>query len=117
MMIRLKRIYEKPGAIDGYRILVERLWPRGIAQEKARVDLWLQDAGASAGLREWFGQDPAKWGEFQRKYFEEISKKPEVIRELTRVIHEKPRVSFLYAAHDLEHNNAVALKEYIESLR
>jgi len=116
-MIQPKRIYEKPGDMDGYRILVERLWPRGITRERAKVDLWLRDAGASSGLRKWFGHDPAKWDDFRRKYFEELSKKPATLQELTRVIREKPMVSFLFAAHDTERNNAVALKEYIESLR
>ena len=114
MMIRLKRVYEAPGAGDGYRVLVERLWPRGMVKERAKVDLWLRDAGASTELRKWFGHDPAKWEEFRQKYFNELAKKPEILRELNEVIREKPTVSFLFAAHDREHNNAAALKEYIE---
>ena len=115
-MIRLKRVYETPGASDGYRVLVERLWPRGMTRERAKIDLWLRDAGASTGLRKWFGHDPARWEEFRRRYFEELSGKPDLVRALTRIIRENPTVSFLFSAHDEVHNNAVALKEYLESL-
>ena len=114
MGIRLKRVYESPDAEDGYRILVERLWPRGISKEHAKVDLWLKDAGASPGLRTWFGHDPARWEEFRRKYFEEIHTRPEVIGQLREAIRFYEKVTFLFAAHDTEHNNALALKEFLE---
>jgi uncharacterized protein YeaO (DUF488 family) len=114
MAIKLKRVYASREPADGYRILVERLWPRGVSKEHANVDLWLKDAGASTGLRTWFGHDPEKWTEFRRKYFEEIRARPEVIKELKEVIQAHGIVTFLFAAHDTEHNNALALKEFLE---
>jgi uncharacterized protein YeaO (DUF488 family) len=114
MTIHLKRIYEPPGTADGYRILVERLWPLGISKEHAKVNLWVKDAGASPGLRTWFGHDPLKWEEFCRKYFEEIRSRPAVIRELVDAIRTHETVTFLFAAHDVDHNNAVALQEFLE---
>jgi uncharacterized protein YeaO (DUF488 family) len=114
MVIRLKRAYESSEAGDGYRVLVERLWPRGISKEHAKVDLWIKDAGASPELRTWFGHDPEKWEEFRRKYFEEMRTRPEVIKDLRDVIRKHDTVTFLFAAHDTEHNNALALKEFLE---
>jgi len=114
MTIKLKRVYESPSPADGYRILVERLWPRGILKEHAKVDLWLKDAGASTELRTWFSHDPEKWIEFRRKYFEEIRMRPAVIKELKEVIQAHGIVTFLFAAHDIGHNNALALKEFLE---
>jgi uncharacterized protein YeaO (DUF488 family) len=113
-MIRLKRVYDEPAADDGFRLLVERLWPRGMSRERAKIDLWVREAGADTELRRWFGHDPEKWEEFQRKYFLGLSKKPEVISQLVDVINEKQRVTFLFAARDENHNNAVALKKYLE---
>ncbi len=115
MGIVLKRAYEPAGAEDGYRVLVERLWPRGLSKDRARVDRWLKDAGASTGLRQWFGHDPAKWREFRRRYEDEIRGRPDVLEELREVLRAHETVTFLFAAHDEEHNNAVALKEYLES--
>jgi uncharacterized protein YeaO (DUF488 family) len=114
MVIRLKRVYENPGTGDGYRVLVERLWPRGMAKEHAQVDLWIKDAGASPKLRTWFGHDPARWEEFRREYFEEIRTRPAVIKELEDVVRTHATVTFLFAARDAEHNNAVALKEFLD---
>ncbi len=114
MTIKLKRVYESPDTGDGYRVLVERLWPRGMSKERAKVDLWLKEAGASPALRMWYGHDPEKWEEFRQKYFEEMRKRPEVIKELRDVIHEHGTVTFLFATHDPEHNNAFALKEFLE---
>jgi len=114
MVIRLKRVYDSPDPGDGYRVLVERLWPRGVSKERARVDLWLQEAGASPSLRVWFGHDPEKWEEFRRRYFEEIRTRPAVIKELRDVMDAHETVTFLFAAHDTEHNNALALKEFLE---
>jgi len=113
-MIRLKRVYHEPEAGDGYRVLVERLWLRGLSKERARIDLGLRDAGASTELRKWFGHEPEKWAEFRTKYFDELAKKPDLIRQLLDLAKEKPVITFLFAAHDEEHNNAVALKKYLE---
>jgi uncharacterized protein YeaO (DUF488 family) len=113
MPIKLKRVYEPAADGDGYRVLVERLWPRGVSKERAHVDLWMKDAGASRELRVWFGHDPAKWEDFRMRYFEEIRKRPEVIRELDKILARKKTVTFLFAAHDVLHNNAEALKEFL----
>ena len=114
MPIKLKRAYDPPSGDDGYRILVERLWPRGLSKERAKIDLWAKDAGASSELRTWFGHDPSKWEDFQKKYFAEIQKRPAVIKILRDALREKGTVTFIFAAHDEQHNNAVALKEYLE---
>ncbi len=114
MPIKLKRVYEPAEKEDGYRILVERLWPRGTSKEKAQVDLWVKDAGASTELRTWFGHDPDRWEEFRKKYFEEIRGRPGVAMILKDKLREHGTITLIYAAHDEQHNNAVALKEYLE---
>jgi uncharacterized protein YeaO (DUF488 family) len=114
MSIRLKRVYEPPATSDGFRILVERLWPRGVSKEHAHIDLWLKDAGASTELRSWFGHEPEKWDEFQKRYFDEIRHRPPVVKTLRDIIQEKGTVTFVYAARDTQHNNAVALKAFLE---
>lgn len=113
-MIRLKRAYSPTVEEDGYRVLVERLWPRGVPKERAHVDLWLKDAGASTALRRWFGHDPERWEEFRRRYFAELRERPEVLDALREVLRANPVVTFLYGARDEEHNNAVALREFLE---
>ncbi|MGE5832506.1 MAG: DUF488 domain-containing protein [Methanomicrobiales archaeon] len=113
-MIRLKRVYAPPSEEDGYRILVERLWPRGISKDRAKIDLWLKDAGASTELRTWYGHDPQRWKEFRRRYFGEIRQRPEVVKLLRDAEREKGTVTFVFAARDEVHNNAVALKEFLE---
>lgn len=113
-MIHLKRVYEPAGPEDGIRFLVERLWPRGVKKEALRMDAWLKDVAPSPELRQWFGHDPAKWVEFQKRYFAELDANPEApqpIREAMR----KGAVTFLFSSHDVEHNNAVALKAYLSS--
>ncbi len=112
-MIRLKRVYEDEAPDDGVRYLVERLWPRGVKKDSLHIDLWLKDAAPSTGLRKWFSHDPAKWPEFRRQYFAELDRAPEAwepIREAAR----KGTVTLLYSSRDTEHNNAVALKEYVD---
>lgn len=114
--LRLKRVYEDPSPADGFRILVDRLWPRGISREKARVALWLKDVAPSHDLRTWFAHDPGKWPAFVKKYSEELEAKG----DLASVIREKAAggtVTLLYAAADAEHNNAAALKAYLETDR
>ena len=112
-MIKLKRVYEEESSDDGVRYLIERLWPRGVKKESLHIDGWLKDAGPSTELRKWFSHDPAKWHEFRRRYFAELNGVPDAwapIREAAR----RGRVTLLYSSHDTEHNNAVALKEYID---
>jgi len=113
MPVSLKRVYEKPSPSDGKRVLVERLWPRGLKKEDAKVDEWLREIAPSAELREWFGHDPEKWSEFKQRYWKELEKKQEIVAKLAKEVREK-RVTFVFAAKDEEHNNAVALKEYVE---
>lgn len=114
MTILLKRVYEPSTPADGFRVLVERLWPRGLSKERADVDIWVRDAGASPELRVWFGHDPRKWKEFRHRYFEEIHARPEVVRQLREIIRSHENVTFLFSAHDTAHNNAVALREFLE---
>jgi len=110
--VRLKRVYEKPSKEDGVRILVERLWPRGLTKEKARIDLWPKEIAPSDGLRKWFGHDPAKWDDFRKRYEAELKKKKEAIERLRRKVGEGD-VTFVYAARDEAHNSAVALKRFL----
>ena len=112
-MIKLKRVYEKEDPGDGVRYLIERLWPRGVKKTSLRIDGWLKDAGPSTELRKWFSHDPEKWEAFRKRYFAELDHAPEAwapIRDAAR----QGTVTLLYSSHDTEHNNAVALKEYIE---
>jgi uncharacterized protein YeaO (DUF488 family) len=117
MSIQLKRVYDAPAPGDGFRVLVERLWPRGMTKERAKIDLWVKEAGASTELRMWYGHDPSKWEEFRRKYFRELDGHPEVVHLLRELTRTNRIVTFLFAAHDLDRNNAVALKEYLETPR
>lgn len=113
MSIKLKRVYDKPEAADGLRILVERLWPRGLSKKDAKVDMWPKDLAPSTELRKWFGHDPAKWEEFRKRYFEELGKQKEAVGELLKAVHEK-NVTFVYASKEEKYNNSQALKEYLE---
>lgn len=110
-MIKIKRIYETPLDGDGFRVLVDRLWPRGVSKDKAKIDLWLKDIAPSDQLRKWFAHDPAKWMEFKRRYFKELDKKKDLIDQISK--RDKNNITLLYAAKDDKHNNAQALKEYI----
>ncbi len=112
-MIRLKRAYEDAATGDGRRVLVERLWPRGVTKEKAALDLWLKDVAPSRDLRTWFGHDPAKWPEFRRRYREELDDREDEVAQLVDLSREGT-VTFVYGARDEEHNAAVVLKEYVE---
>lgn len=111
-MIRTERIYSVNKG-DGLRVLVDRLWPRGIAKEKAKLDLWMKDIAPSDDLRRWFGHDPEKWGSFRERYFKELDAKQELVDQLIVKVREG-NVVLLFGARDELHNNAVALKEYIE---
>lgn len=112
-MIKLKRAYDEPSRDDGSRILVERLWPRGLTKERAAVDLWLKDVAPSPELRKWFGHDPARWEQFQKRYWKELEGKQDAV-ELLKQKDEQGTVSLIYAAHDEEHNGALALKQFLE---
>ncbi len=112
-MVRTKRVYESAEPEDGTRLLVERLWPRGMRKEVLHMDAWLKDVAPSDELRRWFGHDPAKWAEFRERYFEELQNRPAAIRPIEEAAR-LGNVTLLYSAHDTEHNNAVALREYLE---
>ncbi|GMW01640.1 MAG: hypothetical protein AMXMBFR84_27770 [Candidatus Hydrogenedentota bacterium] len=116
LYLRVKRIYEPPSNQDGLRILVDRLWPRGLNKETCKLDNWLKEVAPSDKLRRWFGHDPARWEEFQRRYFEELDERPDVRQAVKELAREKT-VTLLYAAHDPQHNNAVALKNYLQRVR
>ena len=111
--VRLKRAYQAPDPEDGTRILVDRLWPRGVRKEDARIDLWLKDIAPSDELRRWFGHDPERWPEFRRRYREELEARTDLRRKLEDACRQGP-VTLLFAAQDERHNNAVVLKELIE---
>lgn len=112
MKIQIKRIYEKPNLEDGFRILVDRLWPRGLTKEKAAVDLWLKEIAPSTELRKWFGHDPEKWKEFQKKYLKELKENKEAVAVLKEHLTKEP-VTLLYGAKDEGHNEALVLKGFI----
>ena len=111
-MIRTKRIYDAPSRNDGYRALADRLWPRGIKKEKAEIDLWLKDAAPSDALRKWFNHEPQKWGDFKKRYFDELEHKQNILGPIIERL--GGGVTLLYSAKDRQYNNAVALKEYLE---
>ncbi len=113
MPISLKRVYEKPSPEDGKRILVERLWPRGLKKSEARIDDWLKDLAPSTELRKWFSHDPSKWDEFRKRYSKELETKPDLVLKLAEETR-KNKVTFVFASKEEKQNNAAALKEYIE---
>jgi uncharacterized protein YeaO (DUF488 family) len=112
-MIHLKRVYEEPSKNDGVRVLVERLWPRGLTKERAAVDLWLKDVAPSPELRKWFGHDPARWEQFQERYRRELREKQDAVRVLKQKAREGT-VTLVYAARDEEHNGALVLKKILQ---
>lgn len=113
-MINLKRVYEPAAKSDGYRILVDRLWPRGISKAEASIDLWLKDIGPSNELRKWFGHDPAKFKEFSQRYRAELDINP-ATDQVKEIITEHREITLLYGAKDEQHNQAVVLMQYLTS--
>ncbi len=111
-MIKLRRVYEKPSRQDGLRILVERLWPRGVKKDDAAIDLWLKDLAPGTGLRKWFAHDPDKWDEFRRRYAKELSERQDLLTLLAYRATEG-NVTLVYAARDEEHNSARALADIL----
>jgi uncharacterized protein YeaO (DUF488 family) len=112
MNIQIKRVYEKPGKEDGKRILVDRLWPRGLTKEKASIDLWLKEIAPSTELRKWFGHDPEKWREFQKRYHQELKNNESQVSILKEQV-KKGIVTLVYGAKDEEHNEALVLTEWL----
>ena len=113
MNIKMKRVYEKPAVSDGSRILVDRLWPRGLTKEKAHVDLWLKEIAPSTELRQWFGHDPEKWRKFRGRYETELRHNGHLIEMLTRKAREGT-ITLMYGARDEKHNEALVLKQFLE---
>jgi len=113
MGLKIKRVYEKPAKEDGRRILVDRLWPRGLTKEKAHIDLWLKEIAPSTTLRKWFGHDPAKWDEFQKRYRMELKTNKEQV-SLLKEEQNKGVVTLVYGAKDEEHNEALVLKDWLD---
>ncbi|HKS78241.1 MAG TPA: DUF488 family protein [Gaiellaceae bacterium] len=112
MDVRLKRAYEPPAQSDGYRVLIDRLWPRGVSKQEARLDEWARELAPSSELRRWFGHDPAKFDEFRRRYREELARQEEKLGELRRRAR-GGRLTLVYGARDSEHNDAVVLAELL----
>ncbi|MCG3181823.1 MAG: hypothetical protein BIFFINMI_04258 [Phycisphaerae bacterium] len=111
--IKAKRVYESPSRVDGFRVLVDRLWPRGVTKARAKIDLWLKDLGPSDSLRKWFGHDPARWPQFKERYFAELARKGDLIEQLLAPV-KGDKLTLVYSAKDEQHNQAVALKEFLE---
>ena len=114
MEIKIKRAYDSLRDDDGYRILVDRLWPRGISKAKAQLDFWPKELAPSNELRRWYGHDPEKWSEFKSRYFAELDDNQEFVNQLLEYI-DRGTVTFIYSSKEQRLNNAVALKEYVES--
>ena len=113
MSIILKRIYDKPSSSDGVRILVDRLWPRGVSKVKAKLDFWFKDIAPSTELRKWFDHDPKKWPGFKKKYRTELGANDAAMKEFKKMIKGR-KVTLLYGAKDHDHNEAIVIKEYVE---
>ena len=115
MPVKIKRVYEEADKADGKRILVDRLWPRGLSKEKANIDLWLKEIAPSTGLRKWFNHDAQKWPEFKQRYIAELQQNSAAVEQLQAALKEGT-VTLLYGAKDQEHNQAVALRELLKKL-
>jgi uncharacterized protein YeaO (DUF488 family) len=112
-MVRLKRVYDPVSRTDGQRFLVERLWPRGVSRDSLRLTAWLKEVGPSTELRRWFSHDPEKWPRFRSRYFRELDARPESWQPILTA-GRRGAVTLLYSSHDEEHNNAVALRDYLQ---
>jgi uncharacterized protein YeaO (DUF488 family) len=113
-LLKIKRVYDPPSKDDCFRILIDRLWPRGMSKEKAKLDLWMKEIAPSDQLRTWFSHESEKWEEFQKRYQNELSAKQDLLEQIRQLEKEKNAVTLVYSARDTEHNNAVALKIMLE---
>ena len=113
MTFKIKRAYETPDPTDGFRVLVDRLWPRGLTKEKLRIDAWVKDVAPSTELRKWIHSDVSRWAEFRRRYFKELAAQPEAVADLRKRAR-AGKVTLVFAARDPENNHAAILKEYLE---
>jgi len=115
-MIKIERVYDESGKKAGCRVLVDRLWPRGVTREKAKIDLWLKEIAPSDKLRKWFAHDPVKYDEFKRRYFKELKEKKQLLSEIKKLA-KKNDVTLLYGSKEEKYNNAAALEEYLNVFR
>ncbi len=113
MSISLKRAYDKPAKNDGHRVLIDRIWPRGVSKEEAKLDEWLKEIGPSTELRKWFNHDIRRWEEFKKRYHRELTEKQEQVDKLA-AIEQNGRLTLVFGAADRKHNNGVALKEFLQ---
>ncbi len=111
--IKVKRVYLKPSRSDGFRILVDRVWPRGLTKKRAGIDHWVRDVAPTTRLRKWFGHDPVRWVEFKRRYQTELKTNRRALKELRQLLREHARVTLVFGARDEKHNNAVALRAHL----
>jgi uncharacterized protein YeaO (DUF488 family) len=116
-MIRTKRVYVKPGKDDGFRLLVDRLWPRGLAKERAAVDMWMKEIAPSDALRKWFGHEPEKWPEFEKRYRKELAVKKDLLSDIHELESEHKLVTLLYGRNDETQNQAVILADVLKRKR
>lgn len=114
-MVKIKRVYEKPAKEDGWRVLVDRLWPRGMTKDAAHLDAWMKDVAPSDALRKWFGHEPEKWATFQKKYRAELVKKKELVADLKQMSKEHGTLTLLFGAKDEEHNEAIVLADLLKA--
>ncbi len=115
-MIQIKRIYDSASDDDGYRVLVDRLWARGVSKENARIDQWMKEIAPSTELRKWFGHEVDKWSEFKARYKKELSEKEDLLNEIKNLEKEHKKITLLYSAKDTEHNQAVVLLSALKSM-
>ncbi len=114
-MLKVKRVYETASRSDGYRILVDRVWPRGMKKEDAKIDLWLKDVAPSSSLRKWFSHDKEKWDKFKEKYHKELDKKKDSVNEIFEKQGKRKNITLVFGSREEKYNNAVALKEYLQT--
>jgi uncharacterized protein YeaO (DUF488 family) len=112
-VLKIKRIYDTTNPADGYRVLVDRLWPRGISKKTAHIDLWMKQIAPSHALRKWFGHDPARWTQFQRRYRKELRAMPQLVAQMKRLLKEHGTITLVFAARDERRNQAVTLRAYL----
>lgn len=116
-MLKIKRIYESPDDGDGFRVLVDRIWPRGVSKVRAHLDLWMREIAPSDALRKWFAHDPERWPGFVKKYHLELKRKAEMVRQIRALEKENGTLTLLYSAHDEACNQAVALRQFLKGAR
>ncbi len=116
-MLKIKRIYDSPDDGDGFRVLVDRIWPRGISKARAHLDLWMRDIAPSNALRKWFAHDPEHWSEFVKKYHRELKRNAAMVQQVRALEKENGTLTLLYSAHDAACNQAVALRMFLKSAR